>query len=81
MGLWLESTGKNLNEIHSLFPPFFYLISFQLILKLKQLGLGSDEDALLPTQLTGVQVKDRNVLAVQSGGQHTLFIAADKATK
>lgn len=47
----------------------------------QQLGLGSDDDQLTPTLLTGVQVKDRHVLSVSSGGQHTLFIAADKATK
>lgn len=46
----------------------------------QQLGLGSDEDKLVPTLLTGVQVKDRQVINVSSGGQHTIFIAADKST-
>ncbi|XP_055309663.1 regulator of chromosome condensation-like [Sitodiplosis mosellana] len=46
----------------------------------QQLGLGSDDDQLVPTLLTGVQVKDREVINVSSGGQHTLFIAADKST-
>lgn len=47
----------------------------------QQLGLGGDDDQLKPVLLTGVQVKDRQVVNVSSGGQHTLFIAADKATK
>lgn len=44
----------------------------------QQLGTGSDEDQLEPILLTGVQVKDRHVISVSSGGQHTLFIAANK---
>lgn len=44
----------------------------------QQLGLGSDDDQLTPTLLTGAQVKDREVINVSSGGQHTIFIAADK---
>lgn len=47
----------------------------------QQLGLGSDDDQLSPTLLTGAQVKDRLVISVSSGGQHTIFIAADKVTK
>lgn len=39
-----------------------------------QLGTGSDDDALEPTLLTGLQVKDKQVIAVSSGGQHTLFV-------
>lgn len=47
-----------------------------------QLGIGSDEDALEPTLLTGQQVKDKQVIAVSSGGQHTLFVVkAAEATK
>lgn len=42
-----------------------------------QLGNGSDEDLLEPTLLTGQQVKDKNVINVSSGGQHTLFIVED----
>lgn len=47
----------------------------------QQLGLGSDDDQLKPTLLTGAQVKERKVISVSSGGQHTLFIASDKPTK
>lgn len=47
----------------------------------QQLGLGSDDDQLKPTLLTGAQVKERQVISASSGGQHTLFIAADKTTK
>lgn len=47
----------------------------------QQLGCGSDDDQLEPVLLTGVQVKDRHVVRVSSGGQHTLFIAAEKSTK
>lgn len=44
----------------------------------QQLGVGSDEDKIEPTLLTGVQVKDKKVIKVSSGGQHTLFIAAER---
>lgn len=47
----------------------------------QQLGLGSDDDQDTPTLITGAQVKDRNVVSVSSGGQHTLFIATEKTTK
>lgn len=43
----------------------------------QQLGLGSDEDQNEPVLLTGAQVKDRKVIKVSSGGQHTLFLAVD----
>lgn len=46
----------------------------------QQLGIGSDDDQTEPQLLTGVQVKDREVIKVASGGQHTLFIAVDKST-
>jgi len=46
-----------------------------------QLGTGSDEDALEPTLLTGQQVKDKHVIAVSSGGQHTLFVVKPDSTK
>lgn len=40
-----------------------------------QLGVGSDENDLQePTVLTGVQIKDKKVIAVSGGGQHTLFL-------
>lgn len=44
----------------------------------QQLGIGSDEDQSEPQLLTGVQVKDTHVFRVSSGGQHTLFLAAEK---
>lgn len=47
----------------------------------QQLGIGSDDDKDEPTLLTGAQVKDRKVIRISSGGQHTLFIAAEKSSK
>lgn len=44
----------------------------------QQLGLGSEDDQNEPTLLTGAQVRDRKVIKVSSGGQHTLFLAVDK---
>lgn len=44
----------------------------------QQLGLGSEDDQNEPTLLTGAQVKDRKVIKISSGGQHTLFLAIDK---
>lgn len=47
-----------------------------------QLGLGSDDDDQIePVHIVGAQVKERNVLSVSSGGQHTLFVVADKTAK
>lgn len=47
-----------------------------------QLGLGSeDDDQIEPVHIVGAQVKERNVLSVSSGGQHTLFVVADKTAK
>lgn len=43
----------------------------------QQLGVGSDDDLLVPTLLTGQQVRDKEVICVSSGGQHTLFIVAE----
>lgn len=45
-----------------------------------QLGVGSDEDQNEPVLLTGVQVRDKEVIKISSGGQHTLFIAAEPAS-
>lgn len=42
----------------------------------QQLGVGSDEDAYEPVLLTGVQVKGKDVLNVNGGGQHTLLLVA-----
>lgn len=47
----------------------------------QQLGIGSDDDQFKPVLLTGVQVKEKKVIRVSSGGQHTLFIAAEKEDK
>lgn len=44
----------------------------------QQLGVGSDDDQDEPVLLTGAQVKERNVIRISSGGQHTLFVATDK---
>lgn len=38
-------------------------------------SLGSDEDQFEPVLLTGAQVKEKHVIRVSSGGQHTLFLA------
>ncbi|GAB0094923.1 Regulator of chromosome condensation [Sergentomyia squamirostris] len=46
-----------------------------------QLGLGSEDDAILPTQVKGVQVTDKKVFRVDSGGQHTLFLIESSTTK
>lgn len=43
----------------------------------QQLGCGSDEDQAEPILLTGVQVREKHVIRISSGGQHTLFIAAE----
>lgn len=43
----------------------------------QQLGCGSDEDQSEPILLTGVQVREKHVIRISSGGQHTLFIAAE----
>lgn len=45
-----------------------------------QLGLGGDEDVYEPALLASKQVKDKEVLNVNSGGQHTLLLVADKLT-
>lgn len=42
----------------------------------QQLGVGSEEDAYEPVLLTGVQVKGKDVLNVNGGGQHTLLLVA-----
>lgn len=43
-----------------------------------QLGLGHEDDVWEPVLLTGAQVKDKEVFCVKSGGQHTLFLVAEK---
>lgn len=39
-----------------------------------QLGVGDDEDVLEPKLITSAQTKDKTILTVNSGGQHTLFV-------
>jgi len=43
-----------------------------------QLGTGEEEDVWEPYLITSKQIKDRIVIAVSSGGQHTVMIAKDK---
>eukprot|EP00088_Acartia_fossae_P007766 TRINITY_DN13641_c0_g1_i1.p1 TRINITY_DN13641_c0_g1~~TRINITY_DN13641_c0_g1_i1.p1 ORF type:complete len:441 (+),score=87.17 TRINITY_DN13641_c0_g1_i1:57-1379(+) len=43
-----------------------------------QLGTGDDEDVDTPTLMKSKQLETRSVLAVSSGGQHTVLIAKDK---
>lgn len=46
----------------------------------QQLGIGTDEDQFEPVLLTGAQVREREIVRISSGGQHTLFIACEKST-
>lgn len=39
-----------------------------------QLGTGEDEDVLEPKLLVSAQVRDKKLLKVSGGGQHTLFV-------
>jgi len=39
-----------------------------------QLGTGAEDDVTEPKLLVTAQVKDKNILAVNSGGQHSLFL-------
>lgn len=43
-----------------------------------QLGVGSEEDVYEPILLSGAQVKNKEVLNVNSGGQHTLFLVSEE---
>ncbi|KFQ34828.1 Regulator of chromosome condensation, partial [Merops nubicus] len=43
-----------------------------------QLGTGEEEDVWSPVEMTGKQLENRTVLAVSSGGQHTLLLVKDK---
>merc|ERR1719244_488027 len=43
-----------------------------------QLGTGGEEDVWSPTRVGGKQLEGRTVIAVSSGGQHTVIIAKDK---
>lgn len=39
-----------------------------------QLGLGDDEDVLEPKLIASAQTKEKTILTVNSGGQHSLFV-------
>lgn len=39
-----------------------------------QLGHGNDEDCYLPKQVVSAQTKDKRMLQVDSGGQHSVFL-------
>uniref|UniRef100_A0A0P4WC77 RCC1-like domain-containing protein n=1 Tax=Scylla olivacea TaxID=85551 RepID=A0A0P4WC77_SCYOL len=43
-----------------------------------QLAQGDDEDQLVPVPLGGKQLAERNVVAAQAGGQHTVILAVPK---
>ncbi|KAI6073371.1 Regulator of chromosome condensation-like protein [Aix galericulata] len=43
-----------------------------------QLGTGEEDDVWSPVQMTGKQLENRLVLAVSSGGQHTVLLVKDK---
>jgi len=43
-----------------------------------QLGTGEEDDVWQPYHVASKQVKDRIVIAISSGGQHTVMIAKDK---
>ncbi|KAK7100546.1 regulator of chromosome condensation-like isoform X2 [Littorina saxatilis] len=43
----------------------------------KQLGIGTEDDAWTPTQVSGKQFETRRGVMVDSGGQHTVFLAKD----
>jgi len=42
-----------------------------------QLGTGEEEDVWAPLRMVGKHLKDKKVLVVSSGGQHTVIIARD----
>lgn len=44
-----------------------------------QLGNGNDEDVYEPTPISGAQIKDKKVIKVSSGGQHTVFLTQDNS--
>lgn len=43
-----------------------------------QLAQGDDDDQLVPVPLGGKQLAERNVVAAQAGGQHTVLLAVPK---
>ncbi|XP_012260789.1 regulator of chromosome condensation [Athalia rosae] len=46
-----------------------------------QLGTGDEEDAEVPTLVVGKQLKEKKVLRVAGGGQHTLILAVPSSSK
>ena len=42
-----------------------------------QLGTGEEEDVWDPLRMAGKHLKDKKVLTVSSGGQHTVLIVKD----
>lgn len=46
-----------------------------------QLGTGDDEDVWEPVLLQGAQVKEKKVITVAGGAQHTLFTVTEKKTQ
>lgn len=45
------------------------------------LGTGEEEDVPIPKHLVSAQLKDKTVLAVSGGGQHSLFLVESKAAE
>lgn len=43
-----------------------------------QLSTGEEDDVWSPVEMTGKQLENRAVLAVSSGGQHTVLLVRDK---
>ncbi|XP_067646240.1 regulator of chromosome condensation [Eurosta solidaginis] len=43
-----------------------------------QLGTGSDDDALEPVQIVSKQTEGKRIIAVSSGGQHSIFLVEDE---
>jgi regulator of chromosome condensation len=44
-----------------------------------QLGNGTDEDMFEPTLVSGAQIKNKTIIKVSSGGQHTVFLALNNS--
>lgn len=43
-----------------------------------QLGTGEEDDVWSPVEMKGKQLENRRVLAVSSGGQHTVLLVSEK---
>lgn len=43
-----------------------------------QLGTGEEDDVWSPVEMMGKQLENRSVLAVSSGGQHTVLLVKDR---